>query len=79
MRTPLRGVEQLPQQKVFFRCRSGQAGRALLPGGTRESSRNQESEQSSAAIVPQLRVAADMTRRYGKLTLKPEDSYWKVL
>ena len=31
-------------------------------GCPQEGSRNQESEQSSATIVPQLRVVADMTR-----------------
>ena len=49
----------------FLRFRPGQAGKALLPDGTRESFRNQESEQSSATIVPQLSVVADMTRRSG--------------
>ena len=47
---------------------------ALVPNGPRESSGHQESEQSSATTVPQLRVAADMTRRWGGLTLKPEDA-----
>ena len=46
----------------------------VLEYGTRESSRNQESEQSSATIVPQLSVMADMTRRQGELKLKPEDA-----
>ena len=37
----------------FFGSDLGKAGKALGPDGTRESSRNQESEQSSAIIVPQ--------------------------
>ena len=43
---------------VFFLFRPWQAGRALSPDGTQESSRNQESEQSSAMMVPQLRGQA---------------------
>ena len=47
--------------------RPWQPGKALLPDDTRESSRNQESDQCSATIVPQLRVVADMTRRWDEL------------
>ena len=39
------------------------AGKALLPDGTRESSRNQELEHSSAAIFPQLRVVVPNSRK----------------
>ena len=51
----------------FFWFRPGQAGKAHLPNGTRESSRTQGPEQSCATIIPQLRVVADMTRRWGEL------------
>ena len=43
--------------------RPGEVGKTLLPDGTREGSRNQESEQSSATIVPQLSMVADIIRR----------------
>ena len=48
---------------LFFFCSTPwQAGKALLPDhSTQESSWNQESQQSSATIVPQLSVVADMT------------------
>ena len=50
--------EKLPcSSKKKFLFGPWQAGKALLPDGTREGSRNQESEQSSAKIVPQLRPA----------------------
>ena len=52
-----------PHGFVVFWFRPWQAGKALLPDGTGKSSQNQESEQSSALIVPQLSVVADMTRR----------------
>ena len=47
----------------FFWFRPGEAGKALLPNGTGESSLTQESEQIIAEIVPQLSVVADMTQR----------------
>ena len=56
------GEARKGRKSYFFLFRSWRAGKALLPD-TRESSRNQESEQSSATIVPQLSVVADMTRR----------------
>ena len=58
----------------FGGSRLWQDGNALLPHGTRESSRNQDSEQSSATIVPQLSAVADMTLSEGELNPKPEDA-----
>mmetsp|Transcript_79231 Transcript_79231/g.132300 ORF Transcript_79231/g.132300 Transcript_79231/m.132300 type:complete len:251 (+) Transcript_79231:666-1418(+) len=59
-------LQQKAAQNFFWGgFRPGEAGKALLPHSTPESSQNWESEQSSATIVPQLSVVADMTRRSG--------------
>ena len=52
--------------------RPWQAGEAPSPDGTRESSRNQGSELSDAAIVPQGDGVADITRRENELILMQE-------
>ena len=69
-----REVGSIQEGCFFFWFRPWQTGKALLPDGTGESPRNQESEQSNATIVPQVRVVADMTRRQGEINLKPEDA-----
>ena len=49
----------------------GKPAEASSPEGTREISQNQASELSSAAIVPQGDVVADITRSEDKLNLIP--------
>ena len=57
------GCSTSTASQVFFFVQSWVSWQSPL---TRESSRNQESEQSNATIVPQLSVVADMTRSWGK-------------